>query len=52
MEYRIIDADAHVNSPPDLYLSRVPAKYKDRAPRLVEMDGYDAWVVTTESPAS
>ncbi len=51
MEYRIIDADVHVNSPPDLYLSRVPAKYKDRAPRLVEMDGYDAWVVDNRKPS-
>ena len=45
MKYNIIDADSHVNSPPDLYQSRVPKAYRDRAPKLVAMDGHDAWVV-------
>src|SRR5215472_1638219 len=45
MDYRVIDADSHLNSPPDLYVSRVPAKYKERAPRLVSADGHDAWVI-------
>ena len=43
IDYRIIDADSHINSPPDLYQSRVPAKYKARAPKVVSGDGYDAW---------
>jgi predicted TIM-barrel fold metal-dependent hydrolase len=51
MNYRIIDADSHVNSTPDLYLTRVPSKYKDRAPRVVEMQGYDAWVVDNKRPS-
>jgi predicted TIM-barrel fold metal-dependent hydrolase len=50
MSYRIIDADSHVNSPPDLYQSRVPAKYRARAPRLVEREGHDAWVVEDGEP--
>jgi len=50
MDYRVIDADSHLSSPPDVYTSRVPAKYKDRAPRLVRMDGHDAWVVDGGSP--
>jgi predicted TIM-barrel fold metal-dependent hydrolase len=50
MEYRVIDADSHLNSPPDLYTSRVPAKYKERAPRLVPGDGHDAWVVDGGTP--
>ena len=45
MEYRVIDADSHLNSPPDAYVSRVPAKFKDRAPRIVHRDGHDAWVI-------
>jgi hypothetical protein len=45
MDYRVIDADAHVNSPPDLYTSRVPSKYRGRAPKLVSMDGFDGWSV-------
>jgi predicted TIM-barrel fold metal-dependent hydrolase len=50
VEYRVIDADSHLNSPPDLYTSRVPAKYKDRAPRIVHEDGHDAWVVDGGTP--
>ena len=30
--YRLIDADTHVNEPPDLWTSRVAAKYRDRVP--------------------
>jgi predicted TIM-barrel fold metal-dependent hydrolase len=51
MDYRIIDADSHVNSTPDLYLARVPASYRERAPRVVEMQGYDAWVVDNKKPS-
>lgn len=51
MEYRIIDADSHVNSTPDLYVSRVPASFRERAPRVVEMQGYDAWVVDNKKPS-
>ena len=29
----VIDADAHVTEPIDLWTSRLPAKYRDRAPR-------------------
>ena len=43
MEYRIIDADAHVNSPRDLYASRVPQRFRERAPRIVSLDDWDAW---------
>src|SRR5262245_15219121 len=50
MEYRVIDADSHVNSPPDLYTSRVAVKYKDRAPQLVDKGGHDAWVVDGGAP--
>jgi hypothetical protein len=32
--YQLIDADTHVNEPPDLWTDRVPAKFKDRAPRM------------------
>ncbi len=51
MQYRIIDADSHVNATPDLYVSRVPAKYKERAPRVVQMQGYDAWVIDNGKPS-
>jgi predicted TIM-barrel fold metal-dependent hydrolase len=32
---RIISVDDHVVEPPDLWTSRLPAKYQDRAPRVV-----------------
>jgi predicted TIM-barrel fold metal-dependent hydrolase len=50
MKYRVIDADSHLNSPPDLYRSRVPQAFKDRAPRVVSMDGHDAWVIDGAEP--
>ena len=43
--YRLIDADTHVNEPGDLWLERLPAKFKDRAPRIQRFDDGDAWVL-------
>jgi hypothetical protein len=31
---RIISVDDHVVEPPDLWTDRIPAKFKDRAPRV------------------
>jgi len=33
--YTIIDADAHMSEPGDLWTSRVDARFKDRAPRII-----------------
>ena len=43
IDYPIIDSDAHVNEPPDLWQDRVPARMKDRAPRVVRTDQGDVW---------
>src|SRR5436190_15046070 len=44
IDYPIIDADAHVNEPPDLWQERVPSHLKERAPRVVqEAGGGDVW---------
>ena len=43
IDYPIIDADAHVNEPPDLWQERVPARLRDRAPKIVRRDGGDWW---------
>jgi predicted TIM-barrel fold metal-dependent hydrolase len=43
--YRLISADSHVNEPPDLWTSRVPSQYADRAPRMESFDQGDAWVL-------
>ena len=33
--YRLISANSHVNEPPDLWVSRVDKKYRERAPQLM-----------------
>jgi predicted TIM-barrel fold metal-dependent hydrolase len=43
--YNLISADSHVNEPPDLWVSRVSKKYKDRAPRIERFEKGDAWVL-------
>ena len=43
--YRLISADSHVNEPPDLWANRVPARFRDRAPRIEHFDEGDAWVL-------
>ena len=43
IDFPIIDADAHVNEPPDLWSSRVPAKWRARAPQLTHTDHGDVW---------
>ncbi len=41
----VIDADAHVTEPADVWTERLPSKYADDAPRLVrdEKSGWDVW---------
>ena len=54
----IIDVDAHISEPHDLWTSRAPASLKDRVPRVVKSGDKRAWVVegdiqlSTASPAS
>ncbi|MEO8693322.1 MAG: amidohydrolase family protein [Acidimicrobiales bacterium] len=43
--YRLISADSHVNEPPDLWTARVPAAFRDRAPRIEQFPEGDAWVI-------
>jgi len=43
--YRLIDADAHINEPPDLWTSRVPTAFRDRSPRIEHLEQGDAWVM-------
>ena len=37
-EYRFIDADTHVNEPADVWQARVPARLRERAPKMIEVD--------------
>jgi predicted TIM-barrel fold metal-dependent hydrolase len=42
-DLKIIDCDAHLTEPPDLWVSRVPASLRTRVPELRNVDGIDAW---------
>src|SRR3954469_20011410 len=43
--YNLISADSHINEPPDLWTTRLPAKFKDRAPRMERFEKGHAWVM-------
>lgn len=39
-----IDVDTHITEPGDVWTSRLPARFRDRAPRMVRSDdGVDTW---------
>jgi predicted TIM-barrel fold metal-dependent hydrolase len=40
----VVDADSHWSEPPDLFTKRAPAAFKDRVPRVEEVDGEPMWV--------
>ncbi len=42
---RLIDADTHINEPPDLWTSRVAKRYVNRVPRLEHLPEGDAWII-------
>jgi predicted TIM-barrel fold metal-dependent hydrolase len=54
----IIDVDAHITEPHDLWTSRAPASLKDRVPRVVGSGAERAWIVdqdiqiSTTNPSS
>ena len=40
----VVDADSHWCEPPDLFTKRSPAAYRDRVPRVEQVDGEPTWV--------
>jgi predicted TIM-barrel fold metal-dependent hydrolase len=40
----MISSDSHIFEPSDLWTTRLPLKYRDRAPSIVREDGNDWWV--------
>ena len=51
MEYKVISADNHLIEPRDMFIKGLPAKYKDRAPRVVRAeDGGDGWSWNGQKP--
>ena len=41
----VIDVDTHITEPHDLWTSRAPEAYKDRVPKVVDVDGVPTWSV-------
>jgi predicted TIM-barrel fold metal-dependent hydrolase len=44
-DVRVVDADTHLTEAHDLWTKRAPAAYKDRVPRVEQVDGQPTWVV-------
>jgi predicted TIM-barrel fold metal-dependent hydrolase len=44
-DVRVIDADTHLTEAHDLWTKRAPAQYKDRVPRVEDIEGRPTWVV-------
>jgi predicted TIM-barrel fold metal-dependent hydrolase len=42
--YTVISVDDHIVEPPDTFDDRMPAKFADQAPRIVDKDGAHVWV--------
>src|SRR2546426_3328056 len=42
--YTIFSVDDHVVEPADVWSSRVPARFRDAAPRVIEEGGREFWV--------
>jgi predicted TIM-barrel fold metal-dependent hydrolase len=45
---KLMSADDHIIEPPHLWVDRVPARYRERCPRIVEVDGMQAWLYEEE----
>ncbi|MFG2039727.1 amidohydrolase family protein [Dactylosporangium sp. NPDC048998] len=43
-KYTFISVDDHIVEPPDAFEGRMPAKYAEQTPRVVEKDGSHVWV--------
>jgi predicted TIM-barrel fold metal-dependent hydrolase len=44
MDYKLLSVDDHLLEPPDLWQSRVAARYREAAPQVLAVDGVDTWV--------
>lgn len=49
---KILSSDTHIMEPPDLWTSRIDAKFREAAPRVMRIDGSDWWVVDGERVGS
>ncbi len=44
-QVKVVDADTHMTERHDLWTKRAPAAFKDRVPRVEQVDGAATWVV-------
>jgi uncharacterized protein len=51
-DFAIIDCDAHLTEPPNLWASRAPASWKDRVPVQKTVDGETHWFLDDQPWAS
>jgi hypothetical protein len=42
--FTLFSVDDHIVEPRHVWSERVPAKFKDRAPHVIEQDGAEMWV--------
>ena len=50
IDYPVIDSDAHVQEPVDLWTNDVPASLKDRVPRVKHTEQGDFWLFDENKP--
>ena len=43
--YKVVSSDSHVVEPPDVWIERMPSKFKDKAPRVVREETGDFWYI-------
>jgi predicted TIM-barrel fold metal-dependent hydrolase len=48
----ILSSDSHVFEPPDLWTTRIDARFRDRAPRMQRIDGADEIVIENDQVLS
>ena len=41
--YTFISVDDHIVEPPDAFVGRMPAKFVERGPQMIQRDGADIW---------
>jgi predicted TIM-barrel fold metal-dependent hydrolase len=51
-QYKIISGDSHLDLPPDQWTHRVPAKWRDRAPRRVRMESGEEAIIMEGRPVA
>ena len=48
MAFDLISVDDHIIEPPDVWTSRLPSKYREHGPHVVDADGRQYWVYEGE----